>query len=542
MGTTAVHNETRWRGLPVSDGVAMAPVCLFNDGRHGTLPINHLSDRDPQTEQQRLEGAIRRASRRLDEVIADVQARIGEPESAIFRAQKAILHDPALGRELHAAIHEQRLTAETAVSRVLDRFESRLLEIDEAYIKERATDVGEVRRRLLDMLGELSPSLRCDGHEKCQRGRDRIVVAAELTPSLTVDLDTARVRGLVTERGGANSHAAILARALGIPAVSGIPGIQQQLACDTPVLIDGREGLVIAWPGEQTLERYRPRLITPAAQPAAPVAGLRTMANINVTADVAAAVAVGAEGIGLYRTEFEFLAAERLLDEQEQYIRYRTVLGAMEDQPVYFRLLDIGGDKGAAYFDLPSESNPYLGLRGSRLLLARPDLLTPQARALARASRHGPVWVMYPMIVSVEQYRLMRQRFNEAVADLPAGELHHGPMFEVPAACLQARQLLEQADFGSIGSNDLVQYLFAVDRNNASVAADYAPDQPPFWAMLKLVADAAGHTGRPLSICGEVAAAPEYLPRLMDLGIRTVSVSPRLIPLLRRAVLQRRGG
>jgi phosphotransferase system enzyme I (PtsI) len=207
----------------------------------------------------------------------------------------------------------------------------------------------------------------------------------------------------------------------------------------------------------------------------------------------------------------------------------------MQGKAVYFRLLDIGGDKGASFLKLPQEENPYLGLRGSRLLLARYDLLRTQARALARASTKGPVHVMYPMIIDVEQFLKLKKLFQRATEDLPAGDLRHGIMFEVPSACLEARKLLAAADFASIGTNDLIQYLFAVDRNNELVAYDYMPDRPVFWSLMEQMAQAAQQVDRPLSVCGEMAGNVHFLAKLMELGIATISVSPRLIPHLRQA-------
>jgi len=266
-----------------------------------------------------------------------------------------------------------------------------------------------------------------------------------------------------------------------------------------------------------------------------PVEALAVMANINLAAEVKTVRRMKAEGIGLYRTEMEFFAAGRLLDEDEQADRYARVLKAMDSQPVYFRLLDLGGDKPSPLFEFPAEENPSLGLRGTRYLLSRPDLLRTQARALARASRHATVHVMYPMVVGVDQFRRARRLFLEATAGLRKGDIRHGPMFEVPAAVFEAPELLAEADFASIGSNDLVQYLFAVDRNNENVAHDYSPDRPVFWRVLGDLVRAAREAGCPLSICGELASEPAYTRRLLALGVRTVSVSPRLIPGVRLA-------
>ncbi|MBN1269885.1 MAG: phosphoenolpyruvate--protein phosphotransferase [Kiritimatiellae bacterium] len=535
--------DTLLKGLPLSGGVAVARVCLFNDRRHADLPMVRVSGDEVERERTRLIESAAIARDRLEEIRRDVAARIGPAEAEIFAAQRLILEDEVLINEMLAIVEGDTTNAEAAVHRVLDRYETRFLEMDDEYIKERASDMGEIRRRLLDILRQMQPSFQCAGEEHCQRGRNRIVVAEELTPSLTVDLDARHTLGFVTERGGANSHAAILARALGIPAVSGITGIHSAISCGTELLVDGNKGEVVVWPSEATLARARTehgeKLAFPAAVPA--VRGLAVMANISVAADVQEAVRMQAEGIGLYRTEFEFFTAGEPLDEDAQYERYASVIKAMAGKPVCFRLLDGGGDKPFGFLEVPQEENPALGWRGSRLLLDNPDLLRTQARAIARASRHGPVRVMYPVVVSLEQFRRLKDLFNAAIQGVDHGEIMQGVMFEVPAACLQAREILAEADFASIGTNDLVQYLFAVDRNNERVAADYNPDQPVLWSLLKDLAAIARELGRPLSVCGEMAGDPKYVLKLVDAGITAVSVSPRLIPGVRHAVLARNG-
>lgn len=538
----SITAETRLVGLPISGGTASGRVCLFNENRHSNLPIYRVAGEGVTRETNRAQHAIRLATDRLDVVIGQVSDRIGPLEAQIFEAQRAILSDTVLITEILDAIQTLGVNAETAVSRTLDSYESRLLEVDDEYIKERATDIGEIRRRLLDVLANMNPSLQCADQAHCQRGRDRIVVAEELTPTLTVGLDTKRILGFVTEKGGPTSHAAILSRALGIPAVSGVKRIRALLSCGTELLLNGDTGEVIIWPADETINRMKSdqAVAVGALRTVAAVPGLTVMANISCTADVARAVEHQAEGIGLYRTEFEFLAAGRILTEEEQYQRYACVVEQMAGWPVCFRLLDIGGEKSAPFLDLPKEDNPHLGLRGSRLLLRRSDLLRAQARALARASMHGRVDVLYPMIVDRQQFLDLRAAFEEAIADVPSGQMRHGVMFEVPSACLQARALLEVADFASIGTNDLIQYLFAVDRNNEHVAYDYTPDKAVFWCVLRQIAAAAREAGRPVSVCGETASSPHYLSTLTQAGLTTLSVSPRFIPELRLAATRRR--
>lgn len=537
MQTSTTSTETRFTGLPISGGIALGRVCLFNENRHSNLAVYKVSGEGVTWEQNRVRRAIELATAQLDVLIEDVARRIGSAEAQIFEAQKAILGDSVLVQQILDDIESVNLNAESAMTRVLDGYEVRLLEMDNEYIKERASDIGEIRRRLLDVLGNINPSLQCGDLDHCQRGHSRIIVTTELTAGLTVEVDIRHTAGFVTERGGPTSHAAILARALGIPAVSGVRGIHNSLSCGTELLLNGDTGEVVVWPSPETVARARAQQgeAVAAATVVGPVPELTVLANINQAAEVAEAVAHQAEGIGLYRTEFEFLAAGRNLDEQQQYELYASVVRALGGRRVCFRLLDVGGDKPVPQFDLPREDNPCLGLRGGRLLQQRKDLLEPQARALTRASAHGPVDVLYPMIVELEQFLELKRLFREAAGELAAGDLRHGVLFEVPSACLDAGRLFQAADFGSIGTNDLIQYLFAVDRNNELVAYDHTPQRPVFWEALGLIAEAAADAGRQLSVCGEMASDPRFLPKLVELGLTTLSVSPRYIGQLRLA-------
>ncbi len=533
-----IEDEIRLQGVPICPGVCVAKACLFNDARHNQLTPVVVTEQEVEGEIERLQRAIAAAGVCLDEIRDRVAREMGPAEAEIFVAQKMMVNDPGLGARMIAAIRGEKAGAEMAVMTVMDGYETRFRVLDNEYLRERASDIGEVKRRLLDALAATRPGLRCEGAAHCERGRERVVVAAELTASLTVDLDTDRLRGFVTEHGGATSHAAILARALGIPAVSGLPGIHSRIACGTELLVNGDAGEVFLWPRPETVARFQRQLAASAAPVEAvePVPGFRVMANISIVAEAALARRMQAEGIGLYRTEFEFMALGRVLTEDEQYQRYAALLKTMDGRPVYVRLLDLGGDKPAPYLDLPAEANPALGLRGARLLARRPDLLRTQARAIARAAVVGPVHVTYPMIVDVAQFRALRALFAEAVADLPAADIRHGVMLEVPAACLNADALLREADYGSIGTNDLYQYVFAIDRNNELVAGDFRLDHPVFWDLLAAVVAAAGRQGKPLSVCGEMAGWPEYALRMRALGISTVSVSTRLVSVVRRTL------
>jgi phosphoenolpyruvate-protein phosphotransferase (PTS system enzyme I) len=536
--------EERLKGLALSEGCAVGRVCLMNERRHIKAAQYKVFGDGIDKEVARLEGALGAAAEDLESVRARVAEDIGRAEAEIFVAQKMIVEDAQLRGEIVGCIVEHGLNAEAAVAQVLDRYESRMAAIEDGYLKERAGDLAELKERILNVLSDTRASLLCENEEHCRRGRGRIVVAEELTPAATVDLNRDEVLGFATEHGGVNSHAAILARTLGIPAVSGLQGIRSRLSCGVEIMVDGTSGEVVLWPSETTVSAIhatRTRVIG-LPDPVEPVPGFEVLANIGSASELGQALEMKAEGIGLYRTEIEVIAAGRLLDEDMLAERYGAVVRSMSGRRVIFRMFDIGSDKPLPAVQMPKEDNPALGCRGARLLLARGDLLRTQARALARASEHGPIHVMYPMVSGVEQFRRLRELFMKATAGLPAGEIQQGVMLEVPAACFQASEMLGEADFASIGTNDLIQYLFAVDRDNELVADDYNCDTPVFWGLLRTIVHAAGLTGKPLSICGEMAGDPRFIPRLIDLGFTCVSVTPRRISAARQSAHRHIGG
>lgn len=532
------NTDVRLKGLALSKGCAVANVCLFNEKRHSNLPIYKIPGDGIAHEVERVQRAIEIAGKKLDAIRSKVEQRIGHAEAEIFVAHRMILDDPELLKAVRKHIETDNINAEAAITNVLDSYEAKIQALDDEYIRERATDFGEIKRRLLDVLGNMQPELQCD-REHCQKGKNRIVIAEELTPSLTVDIDPDATLGFITERGGVNSHAAILARALGIPAVSAIQGIRDHVGCGTNVLVNGTTGEVILWPTAETVVRElgtEPRV---PGEPKAvgPVEGLAVMGNVNLLSDVELCLKMKAEGIGLYRTEFEIIAEGRFLTEDELFERYSTAVELMDGRKTVFRLFDIGSDKSLPFMNIPEEENPSLGLRGTRLLLDRADVLRTQARALARASKGREIHVMYPMIIEASQFLKIRDIFDDAIKDIPRGEIRQGIMFEVPSACLQARELFEVADFASIGTNDLTQYLFAVDRDNELVSYDYSPNRTVFWNLIKDIADAAHDAGKHLSVCGEMAGDPEYVTKLVEAGIEAVSVTARRIPQVRLALL-----
>jgi len=528
--------ETYLRGLPVSGGIACGLAHPIARRGARSIPFYTVPPAQADNEVRRLDAAVEAAALQLERIVEKVSARIGEARANIFVAQRMMVLDPVLRDQMHAAVRDRHLNAEAAVDRTLESYEAMLAELDDEYLRERASDIGEIRRRLLEYLrGHEGEGIEQDT-AAIPGDRPVILVAEELTPQETVGLDTTSVAGFITERGGPASHAAILARALGIPAVSGIEDAVNQISRDCEVLLNGGTGEVILSPSAETL-RHQPT--TPprleAMSAIEPVPELRVMANINLASEATRVRDAHAEGIGLYRTEFECLSLGRMLTEDEQYARYCSLVNSMSGLPLYVRLFDLGSDKSGAFLGIPAEENPALGFRGARLLEGRPEWFVPQARAIARASQHGPIHVVYPMIVDVAQFSRLRSFFLQCASDIEAGTILHGPMFEAPSALLEADALLECADFGSIGTNDLIQYLLVVDRNNGLVARDYDADHPVVWAAIQRLAKAARHANKPLTVCGEIGGQPQYLPRLLDAGINAVSVSIRLIGPARQA-------
>jgi phosphoenolpyruvate-protein kinase (PTS system EI component) len=362
-------------------------------------------------------------------------------------------------------------------------------------------------------------------------------VGAEISASLPIETDHHTI-GYIVEKGGPNCHAVILARALGYPVIGNIRKLPGCIPPDAQILVNGDTGEVILDPTEETLSRYQ-SAFTAGGQSlhySEPVPGLKVMANIEQSTDVRDAIAAGAEGVGLYRTEMELLVAGRLLSEAEQSARYSDVVRTMAGKPVCIRLLDLGADKTADWLVTTRQGDKVAEQRGARLLLAHPELLREQARALARASKYGPIHVLYPMIVDVGQFLALRALFDQAVADLQPHGLQHGVLFEVPAACLAARQIMQVADFGCIGTNDLVQYLFAEDRGGGGAAAHTCFENDALlWGLIQKLSRVARQAGKPMAICGELAGNPDLTGRILQSGIAAVSTSPSHIAKVRRA-------
>ncbi|MBN1757135.1 MAG: phosphoenolpyruvate--protein phosphotransferase [Chitinispirillaceae bacterium] len=528
----------RFKGVSINSGRVTGETCLYSAERHKAVQQYSLANRSLiSAEITKFDEVLLQCSGELDVIAKQVEESVGMAESEIFITQKHIMNDPKVVDAIRRSVADDRKNVEWAISDVLRDYEEKFASLDNEYLRDRASDIGEIRRRLLDRISRKEGGLICEGQTHCQRGANRIIVAHELTADMIAKLNLDRVLGFVTEYGGITSHAAIIARSLGVPAVSGIHGIMDFVKCGDSVAIDGESGEVYLHPDTSTIAAMMP--VEPVQLDDVCIIdtppGMQLLANASTMEDVRQAAAVGADGIGLLRTEILFIKEERLLDEDEQFEHYRRIVNLMGEKQVTFRMLDVGGDKPLSFLRLKKEDNPYLGWRGSRFLLGNTEIFTSQMRALVRVSRLVPIRVLFPMVVDADQLHSLLELTDSVIAELGLGKdrLQFGAMFEVPSAFIEADEILEMVDFASIGSNDLIQYLFAIDRNNELVSQDYNPEHPVLWKMLKQLSTAAKKSGKPLSICGDIASREGLQKPLLEIGISSLSVPPRMVPRVR---------
>jgi len=513
-------------GLAASPGLAIGPLLLL---RQRKIVVERTA-KDPAREQERLREAIAAARSELQDLYADVKAKSGAAGAAIFLAHAEFLADPDLiGRS--AGRIAQGESAGWAWQQTIEAEARALLELDDPLLAARATDLRDVGtrvlRRLAGVIEEAPEAL----------GEPVILLAEDLTPSDAAGLDPARVLGFCTAGGGPTSHAAIIARSLGIPAVVGAgPAVMHQPEGVTAVL-DGDNGVLYIAPSTEDLHaarkaqrsladlrdaehqrRYEPAITTDGVR-------IEVVANAGLAKDAAQAVEAGGEGIGLLRSEFLFLERDTPPSEEEQYAAYREAVDALRGLPLIIRTLDIGGDKAVPYLDMPAEENPFLGVRGIRLCLAHPDLFKTQLRAIFRASAHGPVKIMYPMIATLADLRDALAVTEEVRLELGAEKVPTGIMIEVPSAVLMAPELAELADFFSVGTNDLTQYVLAMDRGNPTLARQADGLHPAVLRMIDQACRAAVAKNRWVGVCGGVAGDPLGAVILIGLGVTELSVS-----------------
>ncbi len=524
------------KGIPVSPGIAIGSLFPLDGGDSAGGPARVLASGEEEVEVARLRAAVELAEAELDRLRGALAARGADREGQIFRAQRAVLHDPSAREEIEREVRGRRLNAEAAIHAFLERYGRVLAEVSDPLSRERLADFRDPWLMVV-------AALRRGERERLLEGGDRVVLFAEdLTPSLAAFVEEGRALALVTARGGRFSHGAVLARSLGIPAVAGIS--DRRLRGGATVVVNGDEGSVLVEPSSEELaasERrradrvaLRERLRGLAREGGVTADGERVEigANVEGLRDIEEFDRSTVDGVGLFRTEFVYMERREFPSEEEQVGIYRRALAAMEGKPIVFRTLDIGGDKPLPYFTTPAERNPVLGWRGLRISLQWRDLFLVQLRAILRASVHGPSRILLPMVTNLEEVRLARRLLAEVKGDLArrgvpfAREVPLGVMVEVPATALALPHLVAEVDFISLGTNDLVQYALAVDRDNAWVASLYEPFDPGVLALLDGAAKAALAAGRPISVCGEMAGDPVAVLPLLGMGIRSFSMSP----------------
>ncbi len=537
------------RGLGASRGLALGPAYVVVP-QEFHVPTHPVAPESVAAEIRRFRGAVRRARLGIQELRDRLDSEGSDPALQILSSHGMILQDRELAKEITSAIKAERMNAAHAVRTVLWAKARYMEALPSELFRSRAADIRDVERRLLAQL------LGGGGAGLAQLPAGSVVVASELTPSETAALDPERIAGFVTEHGTLASHVTILARSRGVPAVIGVPQVTESIPAGTRVIVDGGSGEVIVAPTREDiaeLERRRARArrlgalidATPK-RPGRTRDGRPLPVEVNIDRPEAAqaAAATGAEGVGLFRTEFFYMGAEGLPDEESQVRAYRRVLEAFGDRPVTVRTLDLGGDKTASLFGIPQEANPFLGLRGIRLSLEQPEVFRVQARALTRAARHGRLQVLLPMVASVEEVRRAKRIFAEAAQGLHSegdgepGRVPVGVMIEVPAAVTMSDVLAREADFFSIGSNDLTQYILAVDRGNERIAGLYDSLDPAVLRAIAHCVEQAHRGGVEVGCCGEMASDALGALVLVGLGIDRLSVSAQAVGWIKALLAQ----
>jgi phosphoenolpyruvate-protein phosphotransferase (PTS system enzyme I) len=539
--------ERMLRGLPASPGIVAGPVHLLR-WEVPDVPPRTVLEGEVAQELTRFHDAVSRAKDRLRYVRDRAAQQAGPEESMIFEVQISMLEDSSLNQEVESFIRERR-SAEHAFDIVMLEWRRRFARAPAPMLRERVGDLTDLHIRVLGILLALPDSDPVD----LPKGSNAILVTHDLTPSLTVQLDRDAIAALATDEGTSTSHVAILARSLGLPAVVGLRDATTRLRASDRVVLDGTTGVLVVNPTDEEISLARLRAEQAAileeslrlqAGVAATLRGgerIYLRANVDIPEESELAATSGADGVGLMRTEFVVLGRTTMPDEEEQYRAYRRVVDAFAGKPVVIRTFDIGGDK-LPIGGFPTEANPFLGWRAIRMCLDQPEMFLVQLRALLRAAAHGDVRILLPLVVSVDEVRRTRELLQEAARQLNErgavfrDRVQVGVMIETPAAALAADTFATDADFFSIGTNDLVQYTLAVDRGNVNLAARFTPLHPAVLRLIKLTVEAGRRRGLEVAVCGEMGSHPLTAFVLIGLGIRHLSVAPRAVPLMKRVL------
>ncbi|HPO57436.1 MAG TPA: phosphoenolpyruvate--protein phosphotransferase [Anaerolineaceae bacterium] len=534
-------------GIGVSRGIEIGPVYQF---QHVSLEFDTHKVAVPELEWERYQAAVQTTLTSLEHIYDKAVDEIGTDEAAIFRAHMNILQDPDVNDGVQERILNEGINAEAALQAVTDEYIELLSEIEDEYIRARVLDIRDVRTSLLRTLLGVAET-------KVEIREPSVILSRDLTPSDCLLIPKGLIKGFCTIDGGTTSHTAILARSLGVPALVGAPEEILSIPSGTNAIIDGYAGQIIVEPDEATLARYQEirsakqaalsAALDEAEKPAVTLDGRTVQVFANIGSDdeqdLETAIAMGAEGVGLLRTEFIYLDMDRMPDEELQFKKYSAVTKAFGAQrPVILRTLDIGGDKQLPYLELPYEMNPFLGVRGLRLCLRNIPLFKTQLRAALRASAYGCLQIMLPMVTKVAEVRKARALLEECRAELLEEgyeipeRVDLGIMIEIPAAALMAEHLAKEVDFFSIGTNDLSQYTLAVDRTNQNLADLANAFDPAVLTLVRSVSRAAHKYGKIVGICGELAGDPLAVPLLVGLGLDELSMNVPALPVAKQII------
>lgn len=531
------------QGIAASKGIAYGQVFIYIQS-NVEVPNYNVGAEKRIEEIARFEQALVVTRQQVQKIQSEVAKNLGSEEAAIFDAHLLVLEDQALISETIREFEETAKNIETCFNAVAKRYIQAFSEIDDEYLRERASDLRDVTQRVLqNLLGQSSANLT-------HLIDKRIVIANDVTPSDSASIDRSQALAIVTDTGSKTSHAVIVARSMKIPAIVGVRDLTKTAREGDWAIVDGYEGIIILNPTEQTLFRYgqirrqknsfEQRVQSSTNLPAVTTDGVSVhlMANIEKVDETGLVKENGAEGVGLMRTEYLYLNSSRIPSEMEQFVAYKTVAEALAPHPVVIRTLDLGGDKAmAGNPDLfPKEDNPFMGFRAIRFCLEHSQIFKDQLRAILLASAFGNIKIMYPMISGSEELARVNALLDECKAELRARgqafneSIEVGSMIEIPSAAITSDILARQCKFFSVGTNDLIQYMIAIDRVNDRIAHLYEPSHPAVVRMLKLIVDEAHKAGIPVAVCGEMAGDPVYTPLLLGLGIDELSMTPPLLP------------
>ena len=524
------------KGIGASTGISVAKVFEVKEVE---VQINDSKIKDVKAEQEKIDSAIKETVKQIEVVKESALKNLGPEVAAVFDAHIQVASDPVMVDEIKTIIDQEKFNAVKAVSDITSKYALMFESMDDEYMKERAADIKDVAKRLMQILSGIKSSDLSTINEEV------IIVAEDLTPSQTAVLNKKFVKGFATDIGGRTSHAAIMARSLEIPAVLGLKLITAKVKSGDTLLIDGTTGEVLINPSASELKNFKAKAEEEARiiRESEKFIGkesitkdghkVKVASNIGSPNDIEGANKYDAEAIGLFRSEFLYMDAKEWPTEEEQYKSYSEVLKGMNEKQVVVRTIDIGGDKTLNYFDFPKEMNPFLGYRAIRMALDKKDIFKTQLRALVRSSAHGKLAVMFPMIATIEELIEAKKMFEDAYKEVkkegkkvaPRKEIELGMMVEVPSAAALASQFAKHVDFFSIGTNDLMQYTFAADRMNEKVSYLYQPLNPSILNLIKMTIDGAHANGKWVGMCGEMAGDPNAIPLLIGMGLDEFSMS-----------------